>query len=244
MGHGVEPAMAVVQPNEQDGSCWRCGEPVTIEAWRLGPGYDRCPRCNALRCIECGSPIAYNTSWGTCPKCRHWCCWCHMRRSKKGKALCPECLADLHRRRQEFKNSRRIPPQLRTQEKEYDKRRRVPDRLRRQMLADPKAQCAYCGCSLHRPGEKIHIDHVIPASAGGPSLAANLVLACASCNLSKGTDLEKTSVGKRYVRDGKCHWVWKTKGWRVEQMWRAVYREAPALAVDDVVRAEYAAKMK
>lgn len=46
-------------------------------------------------------------------------------------------------------------------------------------------RCAYCGAPL----EKYHVDHVIPLSRGGSDLAANKVLACPSCNTSKGDQL-------------------------------------------------------
>lgn len=44
--------------------------------------------------------------------------------------------------------------------------------------------CAYCG---ERPYE--HFDHVIPLARGGRHCIANLLPACASCNLSKGAKL-------------------------------------------------------
>lgn len=40
--------------------------------------------------------------------------------------------------------------------------------------------CAYCGAHA------THLDHVDPLSKGGGDIEANIVPACASCNLSKG----------------------------------------------------------
>ncbi|WP_454333449.1 HNH endonuclease [Streptomyces glaucescens] len=40
--------------------------------------------------------------------------------------------------------------------------------------------CAYCG------GFATHLDHVEPLSKGGADVEANIVPACAACNLSKG----------------------------------------------------------
>lgn len=40
--------------------------------------------------------------------------------------------------------------------------------------------CAYCG------GHATHLDHVDPLSKGGTDTEANIVPACAHCNLSKG----------------------------------------------------------
>lgn len=42
--------------------------------------------------------------------------------------------------------------------------------------------CSYCGA----PTE--HLDHIVPLSKGGDHDWTNLTAACASCNLSKGTD--------------------------------------------------------
>jgi 5-methylcytosine-specific restriction endonuclease McrA len=41
-------------------------------------------------------------------------------------------------------------------------------------------RCAYCD------GRASHLDHVVPLSRGGTDTEANIVPACASCNLSKG----------------------------------------------------------
>lgn len=52
-------------------------------------------------------------------------------------------------------------------------------------LKRQKHRCYYCGCKL----DKYHIDHVIPLSRGGSDHPDNKVLACPSCNLSKGAKL-------------------------------------------------------
>lgn len=52
-------------------------------------------------------------------------------------------------------------------------------------LKRQKTRCYYCGCKL----DEYHIDHVIPLSRGGADGAENKVLACPSCNLSKGSKL-------------------------------------------------------
>ena len=41
--------------------------------------------------------------------------------------------------------------------------------------------CNYCGCS-----EKLSLDHIFPRKFGGKDDADNLILACKSCNSSKG----------------------------------------------------------
>lgn len=42
-------------------------------------------------------------------------------------------------------------------------------------------KCIYCGSA-----SDLTIDHIIPQSKGGPDIAANSILACKSCNSSKG----------------------------------------------------------
>lgn len=62
-----------------------------------------------------------------------------------------------------------------------------------------EAPCHYCGKPAHilwwrlssgKPGSWVHfgheLDHVIPESAGGPTVADNIVLACQPCNRRKG----------------------------------------------------------
>jgi 5-methylcytosine-specific restriction endonuclease McrA len=51
---------------------------------------------------------------------------------------------------------------------------------RTEILARWKHTCAYCG------GVATHLDHVEPLSKGGTDTEANIVPACAPCNLSKG----------------------------------------------------------
>jgi hypothetical protein len=41
-------------------------------------------------------------------------------------------------------------------------------------------RCAYCGRT-----EKLHLDHFIPISSGGPDCMGNLIPACKDCNFSK-----------------------------------------------------------
>ncbi len=45
--------------------------------------------------------------------------------------------------------------------------------------------CAYCGKSSFADGVQLQIDHIIPATKGGISVAGNLITACAECNSAK-----------------------------------------------------------
>ena len=50
-------------------------------------------------------------------------------------------------------------------------------------------QCTYCGKTLNTaldPAANPTVDHIVPSSRGGTAALSNLVLACRSCNSSKG----------------------------------------------------------
>ncbi len=53
--------------------------------------------------------------------------------------------------------------------------------FRREIIDAWDGACAYCGCQP----EKVTLDHVIPKAKGGTTDRANLVPACAGCNVSK-----------------------------------------------------------
>lgn len=70
-------------------------------------------------------------------------------------------------------------------------------------------ECAYCGVQVELPAPKemgveandqtATRDHFIPRSAGGKSIAANLVLACNACN-GKKANLDPRSVVRVWAR--------------------------------------------
>jgi 5-methylcytosine-specific restriction endonuclease McrA len=65
----------------------------------------------------------------------------------------------------------------------YDGRSRdLTDTVKKTLTA--KSSCPYCGESL---GETPNADHIYPVTKGGHSVAANMVLVCAACNLKKGS---------------------------------------------------------
>ena len=55
----------------------------------------------------------------------------------------------------------------------------------RKLFAKQKGCCFYCLKKIFFKGSPWHIDHFIPISRGGTNYPDNLVVACASCNLSK-----------------------------------------------------------
>lgn len=58
-----------------------------------------------------------------------------------------------------------------------------------------KGKCWHCGKSIE---SGYHIDHLIPLSRGGSNWPNNLVLACPSCNLSKGAKMPHEWNGKLF----------------------------------------------
>ncbi len=52
----------------------------------------------------------------------------------------------------------------------------------------PQGCNVYDGCR-HPHHDRLHVDHVVPLSRGGSDTEDNVVIACSSCNLSKGSKL-------------------------------------------------------
>lgn len=62
-----------------------------------------------------------------------------------------------------------------------------PD-IRRQVLAMTEGTCAYCSVPLVDGGQgsdSFVVEHVVPASCGGPDHISNYVPACSACNVRK-----------------------------------------------------------
>ncbi len=58
--------------------------------------------------------------------------------------------------------------------------------LRKQLEKRNNKRFMYCLSSEENCGLRMHIDHIIPESAGGAMTPENLCLACFSCNVYKG----------------------------------------------------------
>jgi hypothetical protein len=61
----------------------------------------------------------------------------------------------------------------------------ISSRLRDEVVRRAGDRCEYCRLSQAGQEAVFHIDHVVPRSAGGPTTADNLALACVSCSLRK-----------------------------------------------------------
>lgn len=66
------------------------------------------------------------------------------------------------------------------------KREPIPSRLRFDVLRRDGFRCYYCGRTA-ADGVKLHVDHIEPLAEGGRTIIENLVAACDTCNLGKGS---------------------------------------------------------
>jgi hypothetical protein len=62
----------------------------------------------------------------------------------------------------------------------------IPARLRRHVVERADNRCEYCRLAQTGQEATFHIDHILPAVAGGDTSLENLALACVSCSLRKG----------------------------------------------------------
>ncbi len=62
-------------------------------------------------------------------------------------------------------------------------RKAISKRLRFEIFKRDGFRCKYCGAT--NEAAQLHVDHVIPVSAGGTNDQLNLVTACISCNSGK-----------------------------------------------------------
>ncbi len=71
-------------------------------------------------------------------------------------------------------------------------KREISPRLRFSILLRDGFRCQSCGASpIKTPGIDLHVDHILPWSAGGETLPDNLQTKCQTCNLGKGNAFDK-----------------------------------------------------
>lgn len=58
-----------------------------------------------------------------------------------------------------------------------------------QQLQRQKGKCYYCRVKLGKGHDSWHGDHLVPLSKGGTNYIHNIVIACPTCNMSKGNQL-------------------------------------------------------
>ena len=61
----------------------------------------------------------------------------------------------------------------------------IPPRLRRGVTERANNRCEYCQSQETITGGLMHVEHITPEIAGGPTTPENLALACARCNLHR-----------------------------------------------------------
>ena len=74
-------------------------------------------------------------------------------------------------------------------------RRRMRQTKRERVWMRSGGLCAYCGMPLSV--REMTMDHVVPRSRGGESRVANLVAACATCNVAKGARTAEEFLAER-----------------------------------------------
>jgi 5-methylcytosine-specific restriction endonuclease McrA len=80
--------------------------------------------------------------------------------------------------------------------KEYVSSSRRPAFTRFNVFLRDKFLCQYCGEGF--PTHELTFDHIVPRSRGGRTVWANVVTACGTCNLQKGSRLPREA--KMYPR--------------------------------------------
>lgn len=80
-------------------------------------------------------------------------------------------------------------------------REQIGARLRFQVLQRCNFACYYCGIPAALGLKVLHIDHVIPVTAGGTNAPWNLVAACWDCNLGKAGELPSIELVQRVRED-------------------------------------------
>ena len=95
--------------------------------------------------------------------------------------------------------------------------------LRQDVAERAKNRCEYCQSPELITGGPLHIEHIIPEAVGGSTTLDNLALACARCNLHKGTRFRfRDPITRQTVllfnprtQKWSRHFSWSTDGTRI-----------------------------
>jgi len=93
----------------------------------------------------------------------------------------------------------------------------IPAALRRLVIQRSGNRCEYCGLSQTGQVATFHVDHIVPETAGGATIATNLALACVSCSLRKGARqrIEDPETGEVVSIFNPRQQIWKAHfGWK------------------------------
>jgi len=99
----------------------------------------------------------------------------------------------------------------------------IPRSLRERVSKQARYRCGYCLTPQRIIGMPMEIEHIIPESAGGPTVEDNLWLACRRCNRYKG--IQTHAIDPRTKRRvplfnprtqaWKRHFAWSDDGIRI-----------------------------
>lgn len=99
----------------------------------------------------------------------------------------------------------------------------IPPTLREQVRRRANYRCEYCYTPEWLIGAEHEVDHIMPRALEGATTAANLCLACASCNGNKQTKVDGIDVqtGERVMlfhprqQRWHDHFVWSADGTQI-----------------------------
>lgn len=96
----------------------------------------------------------------------------------------------------------------------------IPAELRRLVIQRAAGRCEYCGLSQEGQEATFHIDHVIPVTVGGQTVAGNLASACVSCSLRKAA--RQTAIDPQSGKEVALYNP-RRDTWREHFRWEDVY---------------------
>ena len=104
----------------------------------------------------------------------------------------------------------------------------INTRQRFRVLARDNFRCGYCGATPDVAD--LHIDHILPRSAGGTNDICNLITACSQCNRGKGADRISEICGEHLgIALGKArHLIDEAVNELRHSAYRGIYRTALA----------------
>jgi 5-methylcytosine-specific restriction endonuclease McrA len=73
------------------------------------------------------------------------------------------------------------------------KRKPISTGTRFDILNRDGFRCKYCGRTAEEDNVKLHVDHIVPVSAGGKNTESNLATSCQECNMGKGNKIISTA---------------------------------------------------
>jgi HNH endonuclease len=140
-----------------------------------------------------------------CSGCKEW-----LERDKFGKNINGFCKEHLRQKIRERYHKNPEPAKM-WSKKLKELRKPIPKYQREYLIHLFGGKCTYCG----KKPKKLHFDHVIPVSLGGPTKFGNMVPVCQQCNSSKlNLDLDswlefkgwkKSEVLKDYLQKYASH---------------------------------------